>query len=445
MDAQLSLFKKNIKPLSERIRPKVLDGIFGQDHLLNKDSIFRKLIQADSFGSMIFWGPPGTGKTTLANVIAHITERKFISFHAAFNGVKDVKEIIDLARKEVNFGNKPLILFVDEIHRFNKSQQDLFLKPIELGLLILVGATTENPSFAINSALLSRCSVYTLSQLKDSDLNNIINKILDYYKELNKQVLIDDDARAALINYSNGDARNIINIMEMASNISSGVVTNCTIITIDIIKQILSTRKFSYDKNGEQHYNLLSALQKSIRGSDVQASVYWLARLIESGADPLVVCRRLTVIASEDVGLADPDAIVQAIATRQAVEFLGLPECRINLSQLVVYLATAPKSNSAYIAISDAIKDVRDKKNSPVPLNICNSESKIMSDLGYGKDYKYDHEFRYHYSGQDYLPEELKGSIYYSPGDLGFEKELKRRIEFWKNLKEKITEKENNG
>ncbi|KKP23822.1 MAG: AAA ATPase central domain protein [candidate division TM6 bacterium GW2011_GWF2_28_16] len=436
MDAQQSLFKKNIKPLSENMRPKNLDDIFGQEHLLAQGAIFRKLVENDSLGSVIFWGPPGTGKTTIANVIANITERKFITFHAAFNGAKEVKDVIELAQKEISFGAKSLILFVDEIHRFNKAQQDLFLKPIEHGQIILIGATTENPSFAVNNALLSRCSVYALNQLKDIDLEKIINKILEYYKALNKQVLIDEQARKILIDYSNGDARNIINIIELAVSASKGLVKNCVIITVDIIKELLSTRKFAYDKNGEQHYNLLSALHKSIRGSDAQAGIYWLARLLESGADPLIIVRRLIVAASEDVGLADPDALLQAIAVKHAIEHLGLPECKINLSQLVIYLATAPKSNSAYIAINNAIKDVHEKNNLPVPLNICNAESKLMTNLGYGAYYKYDHEFKYHYAGQEFLPEDLKNSIYYSPGDLGFEKEIKRRIEFWKNLKE---------
>ncbi|MCG2756499.1 replication-associated recombination protein A [Candidatus Dependentiae bacterium] len=445
MDAQLSLFKKNIKPLPELIRPKNLDDIFGQEHLLKNGSVFRKLVETDSFGSIIFWGPPGTGKTTLANVIANLTERKFINFNAALNGTKEVKEVIDLANQEINFGGKAIILFIDEIHRFNKSQQDLFLKPVEQGQIILIGATTENPSFAVNGALLSRCSVYLLNQLNDQDLLNIIEKIILHYKSVNRQIVIDDDAKKIVVNYANGDARTLINIIEMAISFAKGLIKNCDIVTVDIVKQILSTRKFAYDKNGEEHYNLLSALHKSIRGSDVNASLYWLARLIESGADPLIICRRLTVAASEDIGLADPDAIVQAISVRQAVEFLGLPECKINLSQLVIYLATAPKSNSVYIAINEAIKDVHEKNNLPVPLNICNAESNLMKNLGYGKNYKYDHEYKYHYSGQDYLPDDLKDCIYYNPGELGFEKEVKRRMDFWKNLKSKIIEEENNG
>lgn len=403
--------------------------------MLAHGAIFRKLVENDSLGSVIFWGPPGTGKTTIASVIANITERKFVTFHAAFNGTKEVKDIIELAQREISFGAKSLILFVDEIHRFNKSQQDLFLKPIEQGQIILIGATTENPSFAVNNALLSRCSVYTLNQLKEIDLEKIINKIINYYKNLNKQVVIDDNAIKLLIDYSNGDARNIINIIELAVNASKGLVKNCTIITVDIIKELLATRKFAYDKNGEQHYNLLSALHKSIRGSDVQASIYWLARLLESGADPLIIVRRLIVAASEDIGLADPEAIVIAIAVKHAVEHLGLPECKINLSQLVIYLATAPKSNSAYIAINNAIKEVHEKNNLPVPLNICNAESNLMKNLGYGADYKYDHEFKYNYAGQDFLPENIKDSVYYTPGEFGFEKEIKKRIDFWKNLK----------
>ncbi len=445
MDAQLSLFKKNIKPLPELIRPKNLDDIFGQEHLLKNGSVFRKLVETDSFGSIIFWGPPGTGKTTLANVIANITERKFVQFNAALNGTKEVREILELAEREINFGGKAIILFIDEIHRFNKSQQDLFLKPVEQGQIILIGATTENPSFAVNGALLSRCSVYTLKQLTDQDLYKIIDKIILHYKSVNRQIVIDDDAKKIVVNYANGDARTLINIIEMAISFAKGLIKNCDIVTVDIVKQILSTRKFTYDKNGEEHYNLLSALHKSIRGSDVQAGIYWLARLLESGADPLIIVRRLIVAASEDIGLADPDALVQAIAVKQAIEHLGLPECKINLSQLVIYLATAPKSNSAYIAINNAIKEVHEKNNLPVPLNICNAESNLMKNLGYGKNYKYDHEFKYNYAGQDFLPENIKDSVYYTPGELGFEKEVKRRMDFWKNLKSKTIEEENNG
>lgn len=442
MSSQVSLFKKHISPLSEMMRPKSLDEVFGQEHLLSKNSVFRKLIESDSFSSAIFWGPPGTGKTTLANVIANSTDRKFVSFHAAFNGIKDVREIIDQAKKDINLGSKSTILFIDEIHRFNKAQQDAFLKPVELGIITLIGATTENPSFSVNSALLSRCSVYNLKPLSNSDIENIINRSLIFYKKKYNQVVIDSDAKKMLINFSNGDSRTVLNVLEMSINVANGVIKNCNIVTKDVVEQILSTRKFAYDKNGEEHHNLLSALQKSIRGSDVQAALYWLARMLESGADPLVVVRRLVVIASEDVGLADPDALVQAVATQQAVSFLGYPECRINLSQLVIYLASAPKSNSSYNAINLAMKDVLEQNNEPVPLNICNAPTKFMSDLGYGKEYKYDHEYKYHYSGQNFLPDNLKENVYYNPGELGFEKEIKKRIDFWKLLKNKLNAKE---
>jgi putative ATPase len=440
MNEQISLFKKHSPPLSEKMRPNNLDNFFGQEHLLNKNSIFRRLIENDSLNSFILWGPPGTGKTTLAQIIANKTKREFVSFHASFNGIKDVKTIIEQAKQRIEYGGKSTILFVDEIHRFNKNQQDAFLKPVEQGVIILIGATTENPSFSVNSALLSRCSVYTLKQLQNSDLKKIIDNTLNKLKTSAYQILIDDDAKKLLINYSNGDARSILNVLEIAINVVKGRIKNCDIITTEIIKEILSTRKFAYDKNGSTHYNLLSALQKSIRGSDVNAALYWLSRMLQGGADPIVITRRLVVIASEDIGLADPDALVQAISTLQAVNFLGYPECRINMSQLVIYLATAPKSNSAYKAINKATKDVLEKNNEPVPIDICNAPTKLLKNLGYGENYKYDHEFKYHYAGQDFLPKNLKGSIYYNPGELGFEKEIIKRINFWGTIKDKKKE-----
>ena len=437
MCAQLSLLKNHIPPLSEKMRPRNLDEICGQEHLLNKNSVFRRLVENDNFGSFIFWGPPGTGKTTLANVIANQTNKEFVFFHASFNGIKDVKEIVKTAKSRIEYGGKSTILFVDEIHRFNKAQQDAFLNPVERGIITLIGSTTENPSFSINSALLSRCSVYKLKQLTDADLEKIIENTLNKLKTIAYQVIIDKEAKELLINYSNGDARNVLNVLETAVNVVTGKIKNCDIITKEIIKEILSTCKFSYDKNGEEHYNLLSALQKSIRGSDVNAAIYWLVRMLESGADPLVITRRLVVISSEDIGLADPDALVQAVSTQQAVSFLGYPECKIVMSQLVIYLASAPKSNSAYQSLSNAREDVLESKNEPVPLNICNAPTRFMKNLGYGKNYKYDHEYKYHYAGQKFLPDSLKDRVYYIPGEFGFEKEIKKRIDFWKHLKEK--------
>jgi putative ATPase len=434
MNNHVSIFKKeNITPLAERMRPQNFDDFVGQNHILGTHSFFRKMVESNNLSSCIFWGPPGCGKTTLANIVSKITERRFFSFNAVFNGVKDIRNILEQAKTIIDNGGKSPILFVDEIHRFNKSQQDAFLQPLEKGIIILIGATTENPSFEINSALLSRCSVYTLNLLQDKHIEKIINLCLQ--KELaDKSIELHFDAKKMLVNYANGDARCALNALEIAVN-NTPLLEGKRALTEKIIKSSIQSRKISYDKNGEGHYNLISALHKSLRGSDVQAALYWLARMIEGGADPLYISRRLVRFASEDIGLADPNALMQAIATQQAVHFLGYPECDNVLAQCIIYLATAPKSNASYVAIKKAKAQVQEKPNDPVPMHIRNAPTKLMKDIGYGKGYQYDHDKKNNFSGQSFLPDSMQGCCFYEPGGFGFEREIKKRIDYWEKLK----------
>ncbi len=436
MNQQTLFTKQHIPPFAEQMRPTTLDDVVGQEHLLTQGKIFRQSIERDDFSSCIFWGPPGSGKTTLAHVIAHTTQRKFVAFNAAFNGIREVKDIIEQTEQSIKSGGKSVILFVDEIHRFNKAQQDAFLHPIEKGFILLIGATTENPSFEINSALLSRCSVYKLQPLDEKHIKQIITKALAHPVLQEKNLTITDEVLDMLINYANGDARIALNTLELAAKNVAGD----KIISPTIIKDSIQSRRISYDKKGEEFYNLISALHKSMRGSDPQASLYWLARMIEGGADPLYIARRLIRFASEDVGLADPQALVQAVAAKEAIHFLGFPEGDTALAQVVVYLATAPKSNSLYIAMSKAKHDVHERPNEPVPLHICNAPTKLMKTFGYAKGYQYDQDSEEKFSGQNFLPEALDNPTYYTPGVYGFEKEIQKRIEYWKKLKEKIHE-----
>lgn len=437
-DPQLSLLSNHKPPLAERMRPKKLADIVGQEHLLGPGKLLSNAIERDIIGNYIFWGPPGTGKTTLATVIAEATERQFVSFSAAFNGIKEVKEVIEEARELIRHGGKSTILFVDEIHRFNKAQQDAFLQPVESGVIILIGATTENPSFEINNALLSRCTVCTLNALSDEDIISIIRRCLTSTDGLLVEGFdIEEEALKLLANYANGDARVALTALEYAVKAASQN-SKSPVIQIETIKAALANRHVSYDKEGEEHYNLISALHKSLRGSDVQASLYWLARMIEGGADPLYIVRRLIRFASEDIGLADPNALVQAVSAQQATHFLGYPECDIVLAQCVIYLATAPKSNSAYVAIGKAKRAVQEHRNEPVPLHIRNAPTTLMKNLGYGKNYVYEHNKKEHFSSQIFLPDQLKTEIFYTPGTFGFEKEIEKRLAYWDRLKSEL-------
>lgn len=399
-------------PLAERMRPTTLEHFFGQNEVIGQDKMLRQLIEKDDIPSLIFWGPPGSGKTTLARIIAQMTNADFISFSAVSSGVKDLKEIITIARDKRKFNNRPTILFIDEIHRWNKSQQDALLPYVENGIITLIGATTENPSFEINSALLSRTRVFVLNQLSDADLLNILKRaLLDKDQGLGiYKSKVDDETLLYLAKLSNGDARASLNALEFAVKATKSNKNGIIKLDTTIIKEALQ-KSHIYDKSGEQHYNIISALHKSLRGSDADAALYWLARMLEAGENPLYVARRLVRFASEDVGLANSRALEQAVAGYQATHFMGLPECNIVLAQVVVYLAKCPKSNEIYRAYLTVQKDVKETMDEPVPLHLRNAPTKLMKDLNYGKDYKYSPDFDYQ-EEQDYLPESLKGKKY---------------------------------
>jgi len=393
------------KPLADRMRPKNLDEFLGQEEVVGEGKLLRKAIGLDSIPSMIFWGPPGTGKTTLATIIANSTNSEFIRMSAVTSGMKDLRTVIKEARTNEIEGKKT-ILFIDEIHRWNKSQQDALLPHVEQGVLILIGATTENPSFEVRSALLSRCRVFVLKSLGAEDLKKILqNAIKDKERGLgNKKIAISDESLNMLAAMSNGDARTALNILEYASSISDSIEE-------DAIKEAFQKSHLMYDKNGEEHYNIISALHKSMRGSDADAALYWLARMLEAGEDPLYIARRIVRFASEDIGLANSRALEQAVAAYQACHFMGMPECNVVLAQAVVYMAKCKKSNDLYVAYNNVSRDVRDKGNLPVPLHIRNAPTTLMKDLGYGKDYKYSPDYGYG-EKQEYLPDELKGKKY---------------------------------
>jgi putative ATPase len=429
------------EPLAARMRPRTLDEIVGQEHLLGPGKVLRRSIEADTISSLILWGPPGSGKTTLAEVIARQTHAHFVSLSAVSAGVADLRKVVEDARRLRQFSQQRTILFIDEIHRFNKAQQDAVLPHVEHGVVTLIGATTENPSFEVNSALLSRSRVFVLRALTEAQILTLLQRALhDPERGLgNRHIAIDEEALHQIAIFANGDARTALNVLELAAQGDRETATPIHI-TLSTVEDVMQHRALLYDKGGDQHYDMISALHKSLRGSDPDAGLYWLARMLEAGEDPLYIVRRLIRFASEDVGMADPQALVVCVAAQQAVHFVGLPEGNLALAQAVVYLATAPKSNALYEAYSRVQEDVQKTRNDPVPLQIRNAPTQLMKDLDYGKDYKYAHDYYKEMQIddpdrpptiqlQEYLPESLKGKHYYEPGQQGKEASIKKWLE----------------
>ena len=420
-------------PLAARMRPHNFDEFVGQEHIVGTGRVLRKSIEADQLPSMILWGPPGSGKTTLGYVIASVTKSHFSPLSAVNAGVADLRRIVNEARRRRRLTGQRTILFIDEIHRFNNTQQDVILPYVENGVVILIGATTENPSFEVISALLSRSRVFSLNSLTDAEVRLIAERaVKNEERGLGKlNVELAEDALAHLVVMSNGDARVALNALEMATQATAPDADGHRRLNLKTIEEAMQHRALLYDKAGDQHYDLISALHKSLRGSDADAALYWLGRMLEAGEDPLYIVRRLVRFASEDVGMADPQALVVAVAAQQAVHFIGMPEGNLALAEAVTYLATAPKSNSLYEAYSKVQQDVERSRNEPVPLHLRNPVTKLMQDSGYGKDYKYAHNYPGHFVEQQNLPDMLKGKQYYSPSDQGYEKEIAARIEAW--------------
>ena len=433
---------RETRPLADRMRPSRIDEVVGQDHAVGKGSLIRAAIDRDRIFSMILWGPPGCGKTTLARILAGDTRSHFVQFSAVLSGVKDIRSVIDSAKSQLQINGRKTILFVDEIHRFNKAQQDAFLHHVESGLITLIGATTENPSFEVIPALMSRCRLITLKPLEPADLARLLQKAIhDEEKGLGKlNLTVEEDALAFIADLADGDGRFALNTLEIAVSVLANSEKKVPgkdrpAITLADVEAALEKRSLLYDKGGEEHYNLISALHKSLRGSDPDAALYWLERMLSGGEDPLYIARRMVRFASEDIGNADPNALTVAMNAVAAYRFLGSPEGELALYQAAAFLAAAPKSNSLYAA-SHVLKDTIKKTGAlPVPLHIRNAPTKLMADIGYGKGYQYAHDFKEGYSPQEYLPDQLSGTVFYHPVNRGYEDIIRKRLEKWRALK----------
>lgn len=434
---QASLFDTSlIEPLAYRMRPRNLNEFVGQEHLIGENKILRKIIESDHIPSMIFWGPPGVGKTTLARIIARATKSEFITFSAVTSGIKEIKQVMEEADTNKKMGINTIV-FVDEIHRFNKAQQDAFLPFVEKGSIVLIGATTENPSFEINNALLSRCRVFVLKELTTKDILTLLKRAIEDDRGFgNSTIKISDENLEFIAEFAGGDARFALTTLDMI--ITNGKTKEGIIeVTKEDIEELLNKKSLLYDKNGEEHYNIISALHKSMRNSDPDAAVYWLARMLEAGEDPIYIARRITRFASEDIGLADTNALNVAINVYHACHFIGVPECNVHLTEAVIYMSLAPKSNSCYVAYEKASSDAKNMLAEPVPLVIRNAPTKLMKELGYGKDYEYAHDTKDKLTTMDCLPSSLIGKAYYNPGTMGNEIRFKQRLEQIKEWKKK--------
>lgn len=428
------------QPLADRMRPGTLDDFIGQEHLVGPNAVIRNMVESGSLSSFILWGPPGVGKTTLATIISRQMDRPFFSLSAVQSGVKDVRETIEKAKKLQFFDKPNPVLFIDEIHRFSKSQQDSLLGAVEQGIITLIGATTENPSFEVIPPLLSRCQVYVMNSLSRENLIRLMNRALEKDRTL-RMLSIQVDENEAMLQYSGGDARKLMNTLEIVVRSEASVPgftkDQAIAITNEMVKERLQENMALYDKNGEMHYDIISAFIKSIRGSDPDAAVYWLARMLEGGEDIKFIARRLVILASEDIGLANPNALLMATNCFQAVHMIGMPEARIILSETAIYLAASPKSNSAYMAINQAMDTVKQTGDLSVPLHLRNAPTSLMKELGYGEKYQYAHDYKDHFVKENYLPENLKGTQFYRPSGNAREEEMRKRlISLWENMKD---------
>jgi putative ATPase len=428
---------KNLAPLADRVRPRSFEEFVGQEHLVAPGKPLRQAIESDHLHSMIFWGPPGSGKTTLAKIIAGKTRAHFVFFRAVTSGIPELRQVIQEAQDQLKFHKKRTILFVDEIHRLNKTQQDAFLPHVEEGSFILIGATTENPSFEVIKALLSRCQIYVLKPLSEENIRTILERALrDPHRGLGKYpVQLEESALNWIAHMANGDARIALNNLEAAVLNTEPNSEGVRVLTLNRLEEVLGHKALVYDKGGEEHYNVISAFIKSLRGSDPDAAIYYLARMLTAGEDPLFIARRMVILASEDIGNADPQALLIAVAAMEAVQFVGLPEAQLNLAQAATYLATAPKSNASYRALTEAQADVKRTGALPIPLHLRNAPTSFMKELGYGKDYLYAHDFQGSYVEQQYLPEELKDRKYYHPSENGYEQKIQERLNRLRKVK----------